>query len=230
MASGQRLLTTSAIHSAPSALTWVIWAHRPSPDACSASKKACTVARSRPGLGPHQPAAVVVDHDGQVLVAALVGDLIDPDPLQAGQRVDPRGGVGPHPSDDGSDCAPGDSHQLGDRSLRALCGQPGHLLIERAGVSSAVSGPGDLSHRRPVSGAVDPRGVSFEEDPDGSHVEPTPPPPPLTTVIPGGPRSARSASTPARLSRPHVDHENLCLAVEPNALHHRVLDAQQGAP
>jgi hypothetical protein len=31
----------------------------------------------------------VVDDDGQVLVAALIGDLIDPDPLQAGERVDP---------------------------------------------------------------------------------------------------------------------------------------------
>src|SRR6476660_10622175 len=28
------------------------------------------------GTGPHQPAAVVVDDDGQVLVVALVGDLI----------------------------------------------------------------------------------------------------------------------------------------------------------
>ena len=49
------------------------------------------------GTGPHQPAAVVVDHDGQVLVAAFVGDLIDPDPLQASERVDPGGGVGPIP-------------------------------------------------------------------------------------------------------------------------------------
>src|ERR1700716_2848072 len=39
--------------------------------------------------GPHQPAAVVVYHDGQVLVAALVGDLVDPDPLQAGGRAAP---------------------------------------------------------------------------------------------------------------------------------------------
>src|SRR5690606_21894356 len=32
------------------------------------------------GRGPHQPAGVVVDHDGQVLLPALVGDLVDPDP------------------------------------------------------------------------------------------------------------------------------------------------------
>ena len=182
------------------------------------------------GTGPHQSAAVVVDHDSQVFVAALVGDLIDPDPPQAGERVDPGRGVGPHPSDDRSDCAPGDPHQLGDRFLGALRGQPGHLLVERAGVSSAVSGPGDLSHRRPVGGAVDPRGVSFEEDLDGAHVQPTPPPPPLATVIPGGLRSAGSAPTPARSSRPHMGDENLRLIVELDVLDHGVLDAQQGAP
>jgi hypothetical protein len=128
------------------------------------------------------------------------------------------------------DCAPGDPHQLGDCSLRALRGQPGHLLVERAGMPSTMSGPGDLSHRRPVGGAVDPRGVSFQEDLDGSHIEPTPAPPPLTTVIPTGPRSARSAPAPARSSRPHVGHENLCLVVELDVLDHCVLDAQQGAP
>ena len=108
------------------------------------------------GMGPDQAAAVVVDHDGQIFVAAFVGDYIDPDPCQAGERVDPGFGVGPHPGDDGSDCAPSDPHQLGDCLLGALGGQPGHLLVEGAGVSSAVSGPGDLSHRRAVGGAVDP--------------------------------------------------------------------------
>jgi hypothetical protein len=32
-----------------------------------------------PGRGPHQRAGVVIDHDHQVAVAALVGDLVDPD-------------------------------------------------------------------------------------------------------------------------------------------------------
>jgi hypothetical protein len=182
------------------------------------------------GAGPHQAAAVVVDHDGQVLVVALVGDFIDPDPPQASQRVDAGRGVGPYPGDDRCDCAPGDPHQFGDRALGALGGQPGHLLVERAGVSSTVSGPGHLSHRRPVDRAIDPRGVSFQENLGGTHIQRTPPPPPLTTVIPAGPRSARSASTPARSSRPHVGHENLCLVVELDVLDHRVLDAQQDGP
>jgi hypothetical protein len=181
-------------------------------------------------MRPHQPAAVVIDHDGEVLVAALVGDLIDPDSLQAGERIDLGRDVGPHSSDDRSDCAPSDPHQLGDCCLGALRGQPGHLLVERAGMSRAVSGPGHLSHRRPMGGAVDPRGVSFQDDLDGSHIQPTPPPPPLTTVIPRGPRSTRSASTPARSSRPHMGHQNLCLVIELDVLDHGALDAQQGAP
>jgi len=182
------------------------------------------------GTGPHQAAAVVINHDGQVLVAALVGDLIDPDPRQAGERVEPGRGIGPHPSDDRSDCAPSDPHQLGDRGLRALGGQPGHLLVKRAGVSSAVAGPGNLPHGRPVNRAIHPRGVSLEEDLGGPHVQRTPPAPTLATVIPGSPRPAGTASTPTRSSRPHMGHQDLRLVVELDVLDHGVLDAQHSAP
>jgi len=41
---------------------------------------------------PHQPAAVVVDDDGQV-PAALVGDLVNADPAQPVERVDPSAGL-----------------------------------------------------------------------------------------------------------------------------------------
>jgi len=37
--------------------------------------------------GPHQPTRVVVDHHGQILVPALVGDLIGPDPSQPSEPV-----------------------------------------------------------------------------------------------------------------------------------------------
>src|SRR5262249_21931049 len=42
--------------------------------------------------------------------------------------------------------------------------------------------------------------------------------------------SADSASTPARSSRPHMGHENLCRVIELDVLDHRVLDPQHGAP
>ena len=57
---------------------------------------------------PHQPAGVVVNHRGEELVAALVGDLIDPEPGQAGEPVMQRLDIGPDPGDDRAHGAPGD--------------------------------------------------------------------------------------------------------------------------
>jgi hypothetical protein len=37
---------------------------------------------ARAGRGPHQPASVVVDDHGQVALALLVADLVDPDAAQ----------------------------------------------------------------------------------------------------------------------------------------------------
>ena len=107
------------------------------------------------GIAAAQPAAVVVDHDSEVLVGALVGDLIVPDPALIGERFD-RGQGWAQPVAVRSDCSPGGPHQLGDRCLGALRSQPGHLLVERAGVPGAVSSPGHLAHRRPVDGAIHP--------------------------------------------------------------------------
>ena len=42
------------------------------------------------GSGPHQPAGVVVDHDGEVSLAFADRDLIDPDPLEPREQVAPR--------------------------------------------------------------------------------------------------------------------------------------------
>jgi hypothetical protein len=38
--------------------------------------------------GPHEPAAVMVDHDGQVSLAFAVADLVDPDPPQPVEQID----------------------------------------------------------------------------------------------------------------------------------------------
>ncbi len=45
-------------------------------------QRGVVAARSR----PHQPAAVMVDDHDQIAVAALVGDLVDPDPAQPVNR------------------------------------------------------------------------------------------------------------------------------------------------
>src|SRR6266511_2452688 len=43
------------------------------------------------GRGPDKPAGVVVDHDREVAVALLVGDLVHPDAAQPGEPVHPGG-------------------------------------------------------------------------------------------------------------------------------------------
>ena len=40
--------------------------------------------------GPHQPAGVMVDHDGQVSLPLAMRDLVDPDPLQPVEQIDLR--------------------------------------------------------------------------------------------------------------------------------------------
>ena len=75
------------------------------------------------GRGPHQPAGVVVDDHGQVRVAALGGDLVDPDPAQPVKPVAGRLRVGGDARDDPADGRPRHPQQLADRLL-ARCAPP----------------------------------------------------------------------------------------------------------
>lgn len=59
---------------------------------------------------PDQPAAVVVDHHGEVTVAALVRDLIDADAAQASEAIDTRSGFGADDSQRGRIQPPGFGH------------------------------------------------------------------------------------------------------------------------
>jgi hypothetical protein len=81
---------------------------------------------------PHQPAGVVVNHRGEELVAALVGDLIDPEPGQAGEPVMQRLDIGPDPGDDRAHGAPGDPRwrYRRPRCLMDMSREPG-LRIQR---------------------------------------------------------------------------------------------------
>jgi len=57
---------------------------------------------------PDQTAGVVIDHDGQVAMTALVGDLIDPDTDQPVETVRRSVGIGADALDDRPDGAPRD--------------------------------------------------------------------------------------------------------------------------
>src|SRR5262249_38256140 len=67
--------------------------------------------------GPDQPAGVVVDHAGDVLVPLLVGQLVDADAAQVGQPVNDRLRVGADPGHDRPDRAPRHAGKLADRGL-----------------------------------------------------------------------------------------------------------------
>jgi hypothetical protein len=76
------------------------------------------------GGGPDQPSGVVVDDDGQVALALAMADLVDPDPVQPGEQIDLAAGFVAHALADGADRPPRDPHQLRDRGLRRVDGQP----------------------------------------------------------------------------------------------------------
>ena len=180
--------------------------------------------------GPHQPPGVVVDHDSEVLVVAFVADLIDPDPRQPGEPVHLGVHVGADPRHDRADGAPGDPHQLGHRRLRARHRQPGHLIVEGAGVSGAVPRPGHRDHRRTMDRTVHSGRVGLEHRLDRAQVQRPPAPSALTGVIARRPSPAAAAPATSPLVRAHVRDQDLLVLVELDVFDDRLLDPQQGAP
>jgi hypothetical protein len=152
-----------------------------------------------PRCGPDQAAGVVVDHDGEEPVAALVADLVDPDPAQPREPVHSRVDVGRDPGDDRAHGPPGDPHQLGDRGLRARHREPGDLVVERAGVPGVVPRPGHRGDHDPVLRARHPRRVGFQHRADHAEVQGPPPSPALPLVIAA---AASAATTAPASSRP----------------------------
>ncbi len=161
-----------------------------------------------PWGGPHQSAAVVVDHHREVLVVALIRDLIDADPAQAAESIDPFLGVVPHPGHDRSHRAPGDPHQLTHRGFRTRHRQPRHRVIERVGVPGTVTRPRHRHHRRSMGGAVHPRRIGLQHHLHRAPVQAPPPTPALTPVIPGRLASTAATTPPHTTSRPHPSHHH----------------------
>jgi hypothetical protein len=64
--------------------------------------------------------------------------------------------LGHHPLADPADHSPGDPHQLGDRGLVRVDGQPRDLILEAAGEVRVVPGPRDGGDHHPVLAAVHP--------------------------------------------------------------------------
>ncbi len=160
-------------------------AHRPSPAASCASEDRRAWSRvPSTGLASTNRLGVVDASRRSVTCAALVGDLIDPDPLQASSTLThPAASVGRHPRDDRCDRAP---TAIRISSVTALFD---HCVANRppAGRTRecrpAPAGPRELlTSARGLARLI--RGASASmDDLGGSHNEPTPPPPPPTTLI-----------------------------------------------
>lgn len=179
---------------------------------------------------PQQHAGVVVDDHGQVAVAPLVGDLVDPDPAQAREPVRRRLGVGDDTGHDRADRAPRDPQQLPDRGLRAVRHQPGGGVVERVGVTGAMTGPRHLGRDDAVFRAAHPRRVRLQERLDGAEVKRPPPAPAVALVIAGGPLPAAPATPFSRFARPDRHHDALVVLIEADVLDDGLYQPEQPSP
>jgi hypothetical protein len=66
---------------------------------------------------PHQPAGVMIDNHGQVLLSLANRDLVKPEGLQTREQVASLLGFGADALADTSDGPPRDPHQMADRGL-----------------------------------------------------------------------------------------------------------------
>ena len=145
--------------------------------------------------GPHQTSGVVIDHDNQIAVPALVGDLIDPDPTQTIEAIDSGFDVVIDSGDDRADRAPRHPKQLTGCGLRGAHRQPRRHVIEVACVTDTVTSPRHRHHRRAMNAATDSRSVGFDEHLRRACIQRPPTPPTITVVI--ARRTSMAASAPA---------------------------------
>ena len=132
--------------------------------------------------GPHQPAGVMVHHDGQVAMALAVRDLVDPDPPQPVKQIDLARRFGAGPLQDRADRPPRHAHQLGDRRLGAVHRQPADLVLECSGEPRVVPSPRDCTDHHAMAAAGDPRRVGLDERKRRPEIQCPPAPPALAKV------------------------------------------------
>lgn len=167
--------------------------------------------------GPEEPAGVVVDHDGQVPVPALVGDLIDPDAAEPLQAVHLRVDLALNACHHSAYGPPSDPHQLGDGGLRRGGGQPADGVFEVAGEPRPVPRPRHLDGDHAVVPAADTHRLRLQIHPDRAQIQA----PPTTRTGPGTAAVIARLSPPAHpaparsvTAGPHRGHDLLGVRVE----------------
>jgi len=178
---------------------------------------------------PYQPAGVVVDDHGQVLLTLADRDLVEPERRQPRQQVTPLLGLGGDALADTSDRSPRDPHQLTDRGLARVDRQPRGLIVEGPSEPGVVPGPRHRRDHHPVHLALNARRVGLQEALGRAEIQRPPPPAPFAQVIAGAAAPAMRAPIPLAVDRAHRDHD-LVFLVEPDTLDDRLLQPQRPRP
>jgi hypothetical protein len=164
-----------------------------------------------PGPDDRAVAVVVGDH-GQVAVTLTVGDLIDPDAVQALQA-----GIvqvlSHHAHRDGGHRLPGAAQQSGDGGLVGALGQVGHDIFEVAGEPGTRTGPGHGLGADPLAvPAGQPADLGLQVQPRGAEVQV--PPAASSPVINRSGRPATRTAQPAT-SAAQGDHDPAGAELDP---------------
>ena len=123
---------------------------------------------------PDDPAPVVVDHQGQVLVVLAPGDLVHPDAEEAVETV--RVELGRHhPLARPSHRAPRHPAQPGHGGTVHPRGQPGQQVIQVAGQMRTRAGEGHGLDHHAVGGATQPPEAGSNLEPPRAEIEVSPP-------------------------------------------------------
>jgi hypothetical protein len=180
-------------------------------------------------LHPHHARRLVIDHDGQVALAATEAHLVDPDLPQPVQAIDGSRPFFHDPADDPTDRSPRDAHQLGQRRLRHVNRQPGTLLLEVFREARVVPSPRHPRHHDPVPAAAHPWRLCFDERQRRSQIQGSPPPSAFALVIEAAAPTAHATASALSPPNPHPRHRRASL-VQLHRLHHGARDAEQTSP
>ena len=179
---GERSATGPAIQDAMSQDTNSSCLQRSSP---SSSRKALDGLAVAAGGRPDQPAAVVIDDNGQVALPAAMAYLINADPPQPGEQIDLALRLIGDAFADPADRSPRDTHQLRNRGLGAVDGQPRRLVLERAREPRVVTRPRHRADHDTVATARHPRRFGLHERERRAEIQRAPAPPAVSKIETG---------------------------------------------
>ena len=184
------------------------------------------------GSGPDQPAAVLVDHAGQVPVTLAVRDLIDTDPSDSTEKVTLTAVLGHDPPDQPRDEPPRRPHQLTHHRSRGAGSQPGAGVLEIAGEPGTRPGPRHCRDGDTMLTAGHPRSPGLQEHPGCAQVQRPPPTDPAALVIAPASAPTPTATTRSSTRWTHLDDQHLLVAIgfETEPLDRHPLDTEHLPP